>query len=179
MFKVPATYRSPEVRCTEHETPFSNDGVAPEGAACIDESRRADSSSSSLRRSSLTGDGGPAGGPSSTAGDVGGSSVLPRDEDFCSGTAADDDDPAEGGARGREATLSYSCWQRPLGLGARGRDSLPGSLKAALNARFVVSEDALRLHVHAGSEAKTGSKVATLAELKKLNYSCPLLSRRL
>ena len=45
---------------------------------------------------------------------------------------------------------------------------------AALNARFVVSEDALRLHVHAGSEAKTGSKVATLAEeLKKLNYSCP------
>ena len=78
------------------------------------------------------------------------------------------------GARGREATLSYSCWQRPLGLGARGRDSLPGSLKAALNARFVVSEDALRLHVHAGSEAKTGIKVATLAEkLKKLNYSCP------
>ena len=99
MFKVPATYRSPEVRCTEHETPFSNDGsndgVAPEGAACIDESRRADSSSSSLRRSSLTGDGGPAGGPSSTAGDVGGSSVLPRDDDFCSDPAAIDDDPAE------------------------------------------------------------------------------------
>ena len=46
---------------------------------------------------------------------------------------------------------------------------------AALNARFVVSEDALRLHVHAGSEAKTGSKVATLAELKKLNYSLPEL----
>ena len=45
---------------------------------------------------------------------------------------------------------------------------------AASNDRFVVSEDALRLHVHAGSEAKTGSKVATLAEqLKKLNYSCP------
>ena len=45
---------------------------------------------------------------------------------------------------------------------------------AASNARFVVREDALRLHVHAGSEAKTGSKVATLAgKLKKLNYSCP------
>ena len=50
--------RSPLVRCTEQETPFSNAGVAPEGAACIDESRRADSSSSSLRRSSLTVDGG-------------------------------------------------------------------------------------------------------------------------
>ena len=43
---------------------------------------------------------------------------------------------------------------------------------AASNARFVAREDALRLHVHAGSEAKTGLKVATLAEeLKKLNYS--------
>ena len=82
---------------------------------------------------------------------------------------------------GRARARSYSCWQRRLGasvcfLWAREGATL---FLAALNARFVVSEDALRLHVHAGSEAKTGSKVATLAELKKLNYSCPLLSRRL
>ena len=77
---------------------------------------------------------------------------------------------------GRARARSYSCWQRRLGasvcfLWAREGATL---FLAASNARFVVSEDALRLHVHAGSEAKTGSKVATLAEkLKKLNYSCP------
>ena len=77
---------------------------------------------------------------------------------------------------GRARARSYSCWQRRLGasvcfLWAREGATL---FLAALNARFVVSEDALRLHVHAGSEAKTGSKVATLAgKLKKLNYSCP------
>ena len=51
---------------------------------------------------------------------------------------------------------------------------------AASNVRFVVSEDALRLHVHAGSEAKTKSKVVTLAELKQLMIiAAHLLFRRL
>ena len=46
---------------------------------------------------------------------------------------------------------------------------------AASDARFVVSEDALRLHVHAGSEAKDRiEKLARLGSLAaKLKSSCP------
>ena len=48
---------------------------------------------------------------------------------------------------------------------------------AASDARFVAREDALRLHVRAGSEAKTVLKLASLALLaawqRSEDYSCP------
>ena len=57
-------------------------------------------------------------------------------------------------------------------------------LLAASNARFVAREDALRLHVHAGNEAKDRIETCKLwqrrAELKKLMIvAAHLLSRRL
>ena len=76
---------------------------------------------------------------------------------------------------------SYSCWQRRLGLLFVAREGAT-LLLAASNARFVAREDALRLHVRAGSEAKDRIETCKLGSEVKIIVkiiAAHLLSRRL